>query len=1033
MRPNIPLSIGIVLAMAILSSGDATGGSPTDGLVAHYALDEGKGPRAADGSPKQHAAQLRGAKWVKRDDGHALSFDGTSAHAECGSGTRFGIADKLTVAGWICSEGRPTGEAVIIGEGPPRWGLTQFEDRVFFYVSGGHNMLKANAHYGRWVHLAGTYDGTTMKFYVNGELHRKRDLAPGTPVEAGRPFFIGGDPKKNAYFNGMIDDASVYTRVLSVREIAALAAAAKAGPDARAQPTTKAAFAPTNPATDRFFKDRRPGLAHTKSGETLLLANGKVGLEFVEAPNGVHLSRLRGIELETDYLSPLSGRLSKPLWKIEMRRDKGRDASGAVIVKSLDAARASTSFRKTPTGEAIHILWKGLAIGDEADAVDVEVVVALRPGDPLTRWRIGVTNRSKFYGIWEVLFPIVELKPIGNGSASNHFAVPYGRGVIAHDPFNSPKPAFGVGGRCLYPGTLNMQFSALHDDAGVGLYMAAHDGEGNLKTFCYDPRPARQVIGYWIGHNPPNVGYPAEDYRTPYDVCIGPFAGEAYDACQIYRKWAVKQQWAARGPLHTRDDVPTWFKEMPLTFVTSGAWGNSDLDVSVDRVSSALDFFGAPIPVTYYIWKKAFPKQAHYNHPTSPWRVPEKRAYHCTNTHDGNYPMLPALEHFSETCELVRDKGAYPIAYVCSSILDPGLNENAPMAKPAKPSVILDVNGDLRMAEAKLVSWLMCYHAEWWQQRMADTVTLLMEKENIHRIYFDTFYGGRYQNRCFDTSHGHSYGGGSVTYQGARKMSRVVRGAMKRKNPEAVMSGENPAETAIDLLDGFLYRASMWPGMAPLFATVYGDYVTRHGIRMEPVDESFFVACAALFTEGGAMGRLRLNGDFDWLKNVEAGTPVSEMMLFVRKLARYWKPGAAGKHLAYGKLLRPIAFTRPSPMPAVTVKHPNRKMRRYNEGIIDTPAIMSGALQAPDGSLGVALVNVSPGRLQVALELTPGRYPIAPDAKYTVVAIDEFGKPTSPATRHEGKVTWAGELGGHDAVFVKAIPNEREADRRRAN
>jgi len=55
-----------------------------------------------------------------------------------------------------------------------------------------------------------------------------------------------------------------------------------------------------------------------------------------------------------------------------------------------------------------------------------------------------------------------------------------------------------------------------------------------------------------------------------------------------------------------------------------------------------------------------------------------------------------------------------------------------------------------------------------------------------------------------------------------------------------------------------------------------------------------------------------------------------------------------------------------------------------------------------------------------ALELTPGQYPVAADAAYTVKAIDEFGNGTAEQGVQTGKVSWAGELAGHDAIVVKA-------------
>ncbi|MBM4082035.1 MAG: hypothetical protein FJ278_20180, partial [Planctomycetes bacterium] len=477
--------------------------------------------------------------------------------------------------------------------------------------------------------------------------------------------------------------------------------------------------------------------------------------------------------------------------------------------------------------QTLTLRWQGLAVKGEANTLDVEVAVTLHENDPLSRWRISVANRSKTYGLWCVSFPLFELAPIGGKAETNFVAIGRSRGVVAKDPFNDTNKytlGFGTNSPCYWPGTYNMQFHALYDESGTGLYLATHDGEGHRKAYQLSPRPARQSLEYKVGHFPANMGLPAEDYRMSYDVCIGPFKGDWYDACQIYRAWAVQQPWCGKGPLATRQDIPRWFKESPLMFCTFSKEGDWRVTESRERMLAMLRFFGTELPLVWYTWKQFIPERTDYQKPGSPWKVPEARAHPPSNIHDGNYPALPALPSFSAACKAIRDAGGHVKPYVCSSIYDPGLDENAPFAAQAKPNAAKGPDGKIILAEAKKVSWQMCPHTAWWQQRLAETVTELIRREHAGGVYFDTFYGGNYScAQCFDTSHGHAHGGGTSPYEGDRKLSDAVLGALKKADPEAVMTGESPSETAIDLLDGFLYRWVTWPDMAPLFATVYGD------------------------------------------------------------------------------------------------------------------------------------------------------------------------------------------------------------------
>ncbi len=69
-----------------------------------------------------------------------------------------------------------------------------------------------------WVHLAGTYDGTTQRLYVNGTEVAKR--AQSGPIEvAGGVLRIGGNSIWGGFFKGHIDEIRVYNRALSGAEI----------------------------------------------------------------------------------------------------------------------------------------------------------------------------------------------------------------------------------------------------------------------------------------------------------------------------------------------------------------------------------------------------------------------------------------------------------------------------------------------------------------------------------------------------------------------------------------------------------------------------------------------------------------------------------------------------------------------------------------------------------------------------------------------------------------------------------------------
>jgi hydrogenase maturation factor HypE len=71
-----------------------------------------------------------------------------------------------------------------------------------------------------WTHLAATYDGATLLFYVNGV--QVSSLAQtGSIVTSSNPLQIGGDSIFGQYFQGTIDEVRVYNGVLTAAQIQA--------------------------------------------------------------------------------------------------------------------------------------------------------------------------------------------------------------------------------------------------------------------------------------------------------------------------------------------------------------------------------------------------------------------------------------------------------------------------------------------------------------------------------------------------------------------------------------------------------------------------------------------------------------------------------------------------------------------------------------------------------------------------------------------------------------------------------------------
>lgn len=104
------------------------------------------------------------------------------------------------------------------------------EDGLFFGAHQGSVSTGVDLALATWTHLAGTFDGSTFRFYIDGQLAGTGTGTLGNTFAV--PLRIGTSGTCHEFgqgFEGLVDEVEIYSRALSASEIQAIFQAGAAG------------------------------------------------------------------------------------------------------------------------------------------------------------------------------------------------------------------------------------------------------------------------------------------------------------------------------------------------------------------------------------------------------------------------------------------------------------------------------------------------------------------------------------------------------------------------------------------------------------------------------------------------------------------------------------------------------------------------------------------------------------------------------------------------------------------------------------
>ena len=194
--------------------------------MAAYGFDEGSGTTVTDQSGNGNTGTVSGTTWAATGKyGKALQFNGSSALVTIPDAASLHLTTGMTLEAWVNPSTVNGNWRDVIYKGNDNYYLEATSSNASKPDAGliaggsyadayGSAALTANS----WTYLAETYDGATLRLYVNGT-QVASTAHTGTISTSTNPLQIGGDSLYGQNFAGMIDEVRIYNTALTPTQI----------------------------------------------------------------------------------------------------------------------------------------------------------------------------------------------------------------------------------------------------------------------------------------------------------------------------------------------------------------------------------------------------------------------------------------------------------------------------------------------------------------------------------------------------------------------------------------------------------------------------------------------------------------------------------------------------------------------------------------------------------------------------------------------------------------------------------------------
>ncbi len=345
-----------------------------------------------------------------------------------------------------------------------------------------------------------------------------------------------------------------------------------------------------------------------------------------------------------------------------------------------------------------------------------------------------------------------------------------------------------------------MQFAAYLTDraSGNNLYLDCRDSRQHVKMYDWRITSDNRFFEYESIYFPPLNKNFRQSHKLPYECTVCSFSGSWFEASQIYKPWARRQDWFLNRRNSDRmRDIGMW------------VWNRGQIADVVPPVKKLQEESGVPVALDWYWW--------HHN------------------PYDTDYPdFWPPREgekSFKQAVAELNEDHIFTQVYINGMTWD--IDGDTYIPEHGCGSILINRDGSEKSTmfnqyTRHRLGW-MCGEAPQFQHKMQILCKTLADS-GLPGIYLDMI-GGSGFGPCYNPAHRHPQGGGTAQIEDYRSYVAAIR----ENNPGILLSTEYACEM-MDQFDSMIVLASSCERMSPsdglpvpAFSAVYHGGMTMFG------------------------------------------------------------------------------------------------------------------------------------------------------------------------------------------------------------